>query len=132
MKRVRVFSACLLALSLAACSSGTNRKDAIETKVEALLEQMTLQEKIGQMNQVNPNGNLEEMIAIVKEGKVGSFLNVIDADVVNKVQKAAVKESRLGIPVLMRRPSTRKWWRMMHAWQPLKPRLTASVGHSPR
>ena len=103
MKRACVFSACLLALSLAACSSGTNRKDAIETKVEALLGQMTLQEKIGQMNQVNSNGNQEEMIAMVKEGKVGSFLNVIDADVVNKVQEAAVKESRLGIPVLMSR-----------------------------
>ena len=103
MKHVRVFSACLLALSLAACSSGTNGKDAIETKVEALLGQMTLQEKIGQMNQVNSNGNQEEMIAMVKEGKVGSFLNVIDADVADKVQEAAVKESRLGIPVLMSR-----------------------------
>ena len=75
MKRVRVFSVCLLALSLAACSSGTNGKDAIETKVEALLGQMTLQEKIGQMNQVNSNGNQEEMIAMVKEGKQAATFN---------------------------------------------------------
>ena len=64
---------------------------------------MTLQEKIGQMNQLSPYGSEEEMYALVKEGKVGSFLNIVDAEVANKIQKTAVEQSRLGIPVLMAR-----------------------------
>ena len=43
------------------------------------------------------------MYALVKEGKVGSFLNIVDAEVANKIQKTAVEQSRLGIPVLMAR-----------------------------
>lgn len=78
-------------------------KDEIEKKVENLLGKMTLQEKIGQMNQLSPFGNDEEMYALVKEGKVGSFLNIVDAEVANKVQKTAIEQSRLGIPVLMAR-----------------------------
>lgn len=78
-------------------------KDEIEKKVENLLGKMTLQEKIGQMNQLSPYGSEEEMYALVKEGKVGSFLNIVDAEVANKIQKTAVEQSRLGIPVLMAR-----------------------------
>lgn len=78
-------------------------KDEIEKKVESLLGKMTLQEKIGQMNQLSPYGSEEEMYALVKEGKVGSFLNIVDAEVANKIQKTAVEQSRLGIPVLMAR-----------------------------
>ncbi len=102
MKHWNVFSACLLALPFLACSPQGD-KDDVEAKVEALLEQMTLQEKIGQMNQLSPSGSIDEMAGLVKEGKVGSFLNVIDPVMVNKVQEIAVKESRLGIPVLMSR-----------------------------
>lgn len=78
-------------------------KDEIEKKVENLLGKMTLQEKIGQMNQLSPYGSEEEMYALVKEGKVGSFLNIVNAEVANKIQKTAVEQSRLGIPVLMAR-----------------------------
>lgn len=78
-------------------------KDEIEKKVENLLGEMTLQEKIGQMNQLSPYGSEEEMYTLVKEGKVGSFLNIVDAEVANKIQKTAVEQSRLGIPVLMAR-----------------------------
>lgn len=102
MKHWNVFSACLLALPFLACSPQGNQDD-VEAKVEALLEQMTLQEKIGQMNQVSPGRNIDEIAGLIKEGKVGSFLNVIDPVMVNKVQEIAVKESRLGIPVLMSR-----------------------------
>lgn len=65
---------------------------------------MTLQEKIGQMNQLSPFDGIDEaMTSLIKERKVGSFLNLTDPAVVNKAQEIAVKESRLGIPILMSR-----------------------------
>lgn len=103
MRKTRLFFGCLSVLFLYSCSVQEKKADLIENKVEALLGKMTLQEKIGQMNQVSPYGSAEEMCALVKEGKVGSFLNVVDPEVANKVQKVAVEESRLGIPVLMSR-----------------------------
>ena len=64
---------------------------------------MTLQEKIGQMNQLSPFGGLEEMAGLIREGNVGSLLNLTDPELVNKAQRIAVEESRLGIPLLMSR-----------------------------
>lgn len=101
MKRFKILSACLLALPFFSCSE-VKTEDSVEAKVEELLARMTLQEKIGQMNQLSP-GSADEVAALVKEGKVGSMLNVIDPEQVNKIQNIAVKESRLGIPVLMSR-----------------------------
>lgn len=101
MRHVKTICACLLSLSLCSCAQGGG--DDTEARVENLLKQMTLQEKIGQMNQLSPNGDMDEILALVKEGKVGSFLNVAGAERVNKIQETAVKESRLGIPILMSR-----------------------------
>lgn len=67
-------------------------------QVEALLGQMTLAEKIGQLNQLS--GANDEALAAVKAGKLGSFLNVTGVDAVNALQKAAVEDSRLKIPLI--------------------------------
>lgn len=101
MKQFKILSVCLLALPFFSCSD-VKTDDGLETKVEELLARMTLQEKIGQMNQLSP-GNADEVAALVKEGKVGSILNVTDPEQVNKIQDIAVKKSRLGIPILMSR-----------------------------
>ena len=66
---------------------------------------MTLAEKIGQMNQVHagegvPAGPLREEI---RAGGIGAVLNVVGADAVNALQRVAVEESRLGIPLLFGR-----------------------------
>lgn len=92
-------------LSLAACTQAPNGKgdDATEQKIESLLSKMTLEEKIGQMNQLSSSGNLEEMSGQVKNGEVGSILNEIDPARINALQRVAVEESRLGIPLLMAR-----------------------------
>lgn len=104
MKHLKLFSACLLLVSSISCTQVNKGKEGkIETEVEGLLGRMTLQEKIGQMNQLSPNGSVDEMAALIREGKVGSFLNLVDPELVNKVQEIAVKESRLGIPILMSR-----------------------------
>jgi len=82
----------------------------IDKKVDALLKRMTLEEKVGQMNQYNgfweitgpvPNeGNAKLKYDHLKKGLVGSVLNVKGVENVRKLQEIVVKESRLGIPLL--------------------------------
>jgi len=86
---------------------------ALERRIAALLGRMTLAEKIGQMNQLNAGdgvaaGPLREDI---RAGRVGAVLNVVDPDVVNALQRVAVQESRLGIPLLAGRD-------VIHAFAP--------------
>jgi len=59
---------------------------------------MTLEEKIGQMCQYS--GITSEYERIIRKGEIGSLLNVIGVEEVNRVQRIAVEESRLGIPIL--------------------------------
>ena len=102
LKYKNLLSICVAALFLGACTSQVETND-IEQKVENLLEKMTLQEKIGQMNQLSPSGNVEEMAGLIRQGKVGSYLNFSDPQKVNEIQRIAVEESRLGIPILISR-----------------------------
>jgi beta-glucosidase len=91
------------------CSPKTNdknssQKDAeIDKKISELISKMTLEEKIGQMNQVSDFGFNDTLVKIVKAGNVGSMLNIVNPEIVNKIQKIAVEESRLGIPILFAR-----------------------------
>jgi beta-glucosidase len=77
----------------------------IEDRVQALLGQMTLAEKIGQMCQRNASeGYAPDYLADgLRAGRIGSVLNTVDVDVVNELQRIAVEESRLGIPLLVGR-----------------------------
>lgn len=92
----------VMCLVLSCSSRVSTTGDRIEERVDSLLSLMTLDEKLGQMNQVSP-GDFEALAAQVRQGEVGSILNYVDADLVNKVQKVAVEESRLGIPLLVAR-----------------------------
>ena len=85
-------------MMLASCS--TEPKSDIDRKVDELLSQMTLREKVGQMNQLSGGAWLVDQAA---KGEVGSILNCVDPAEINAVQKAAVEESRLGIPILVSR-----------------------------
>lgn len=104
MKTFNILSIGLL-LSLASCTQvpGGKGDSAIEQKIEVLLSKMTLEEKLGQMNQISSYGNIEDMSGLIKKGEVGSILNEVDPVRVNALQRVAVEESRLGIPVLMAR-----------------------------
>lgn len=75
----------------------------IEKRIDKLLSQMTLQEKIGQMNQISAGGSVEPFADAVRNGQVGSILNETDPGRVNELQRIAVEESRLGIPILIAR-----------------------------
>ncbi|OUS29871.1 glycosyl hydrolase [Thalassotalea sp. 42_200_T64] len=73
--------------------------------VSQLLAQMSLEEKIGQMSQLAGHEGWipEHLIHALQAGKVGSVLNEVDLRTVNELQRIAVEESRLGIPLLIGR-----------------------------
>ena len=79
------------------------RKSAEDQFIDDLLSRMTLEEKIGQMNQLDPAWDTEEKEALIREGKVGSIFNIIGAKEVNHLQRMAVEETRLGIPLIAAR-----------------------------
>ena len=85
--------------ALVSCQS----KDPVEQRIDDLLAQMTLAEKIGQMNQLDPSWSAEEKEAQIREGLVGSIFNIVDPKEVNRLQRMAVEETRLGIPLLVAR-----------------------------
>ena len=73
--------------------------------VSSLIAQMDLAEKIGQMCQIDVAGEAlsEELKARLFAGEVGSVINQVDVALVNEIQRIAVEESRLGIPLLIGR-----------------------------
>ncbi len=87
----------LLAMTGALAAPQPLSNQQIEHRVDALLRQMTLQEKIGQLSQYN--GDTAEAATQAKEGRVGSLMNVTGAERTNQLQRAAL-QSRLKIPVL--------------------------------
>jgi len=80
------------------------KKTNIESQVNNLLSKMTLDEKIGQMSQIDPGSrSIKQLADLVREGKYGSFLNVFGVDNINALQKTAMQESRLKIPLIIGR-----------------------------
>lgn len=77
--------------------------DDTESRIDSLLSQMTLQEKIGQLNQLSGYGYHPAMIGAVRGGAVGSILNEVNPEVVNALQREAVENSRLHIPLIFAR-----------------------------
>lgn len=95
----------LITIMSASVASPLQNATAIEQRVSALLAQMTLAEKIGQMNQVNASDDdiSDSVRQAIEAGQVGSVLNQVHVDAVNELQRIAVQESRLGIPLLVGR-----------------------------
>src|SRR5580658_8024615 len=78
----------------------------LNARVEALLKQMTLEEKIGQTVQYSagfatgPAGSKLSYAELIQRGEVGSLLNVTGAEQTNRLQHIAMEKSRLHIPLL--------------------------------
>ncbi|OOG74095.1 beta-glucosidase BglX [Flavobacterium sp. A45] len=99
-------------LVVGAVQAQVNSKNAIslDKKVETLLKKMTLEEKVGQLNQYNgfwdvtgptpKEGLAAKKYEDLKKGLVGSMLNVKGVKDVRALQKIAVEQTRLGIPLL--------------------------------
>jgi len=98
---IKRFLLLLVALSLPAAASP--QQADVERRVEALLARMTLEEKLGQLQQLDgeANGNYRpEHLDLVRKGLLGSTLNVRGARRVNELQRIAVEQSRLKIPLI--------------------------------
>jgi beta-glucosidase len=87
-----------------------SKESILDTKVDSVLQLMTLEEKIGQLNQYNgfyeitgptpKEGQAVKKYDDLKKGLVGSMLNVRGVKDVRTLQKIAVEQTRLGIPLL--------------------------------
>ncbi|MFD1603784.1 glycoside hydrolase family 3 N-terminal domain-containing protein [Flavobacterium artemisiae] len=100
MKKVTTFALLMMTIFASA------QQETIDQKVNALLKKMTIEEKIGQLNQytgdnqatgpitINPNKQNE-----IKQGLIGSMLNIIGTKYTRQYQELAM-QSRLKIPLL--------------------------------
>ncbi len=107
---IGLFSIVTMSTINAQDKSYLDKNKPTEERINLLLKQMTLEEKVGQMNQYNgfwevtgpapKGGNAELKYKHLREGWVGSMLSVSGVQKVKAVQKIVVEESRLGIPLI--------------------------------
>ncbi|HEY7772861.1 MAG TPA: beta-glucosidase BglX [Marinagarivorans sp.] len=117
MKIKTFLSGCVLGLGalslgspLALANSPVNSQTTKTQRdsVEQLLKSMTLQQKIGQLQQshieVSKVADIPDAVKqSIRSGKVGSFLNANSLEVANELQRIAVEESPNGVPLLLAR-----------------------------
>lgn len=89
------------------CLSAGVGAQTMDAFIDSLMARMTLSEKLGQMNQLSV-GDVQtgtplraETSRLIREGKAGALLNIKGAEKILEVQRMAVEESRLGIPLLV-------------------------------
>src|SRR5215472_3787618 len=94
-----------IALIAMLCFAATGQRPpaSVEDRVNALLAKMTLAEKLGQLQQLDGEGDgnfRPELLDLTRRGLLGSTLGVRGAPHANRLQRIAVEESRLKIPLL--------------------------------
>lgn len=92
-------------MSVTTLEKQNNNRLTTAQKVENLVNKMHLHEKIGQMSQFSGHdGHLSHhLVENIRAGNVGSVLNEVKLETVNELQRIAIEESRLGIPLLIGR-----------------------------
>ena len=117
MKIINAFSFLIAATVVISCSqkimlpqAAFIPKNLLDSRVDSIMKLMTLEEKIGQLNQYNgfweitgptpKEGQAAKKYEDLKKGLVGSMLNVRGVKDVKALQKIAVEQTRLGIPLL--------------------------------
>lgn len=107
---MKKFSILLLFVALVASATAQTtheEKEAIKF-ADKLIKKMTLREKLGQLEQfvtydgavTGPEGVKRDIESSIRNGEVGSFLSIRNRDEALRLQKMAVEESRLGIPLI--------------------------------
>jgi beta-glucosidase len=95
---------CALAMLVPSATAQTMSPDEAHRRAEVLLKKMTVEEKVGQLNQSSgvmmPMLGSEKPDALIAQGGVGSILWLIDVKEINRLQHIAVEKSRLHIPIL--------------------------------
>ncbi len=95
------FALCVAPYALSQASSGTPPDDAtVRQRANALLKQMTLDEKIGQLSQLFDFRKEQATDDAVAKGQLGSLLFVTDPAEINRLQHLAVDQTRLHIPLI--------------------------------
>src|SRR5437870_4530261 len=102
---MRPHSGFLTTLPAALAVLGAGPASALHSRadqnIDSLLARMTLEEKLGQLNQLSvDNQPSAEQLELVRKGLVGSFLNLTGAAATRDAQHIAVTESRLRIPLI--------------------------------
>ena len=100
-KALTVVASCVFALA------ATAQDAKMDKFVSDLMSRMTLQEKIGQLN-LQVAGDITtgqaqdtQVAGLIKEGKMGGVFNLKGVEKIKALQKIAVEQSRLGIPLLV-------------------------------
>ena len=102
----RKISICALALSSAPLTFAQTSSNAppddhvVQQRIDALLKEMTLDEKIGQLSQLFDFGKVQPIEDAVVNARVGSLLFVTDPVEINRFQHLAVEQTRLHIPLI--------------------------------
>ncbi|TLX72772.1 glycosyl hydrolase [Labilibacter sediminis] len=105
MKTINFNTLLFITVIICSCSKPIN---TIDTRIDNLINQMTIEEKIGQTalrgTSSRVKGGLsEDLKEAVRNGEIGAILNVMDVRYVKELQQIAVEESRLGIPLIFAR-----------------------------
>ena len=99
----RLFFISALCLALVSCSGPKSEMDRF---IDDLMGKMTVEEKIGQLNLpvagdiVTGQAKSSNVSERIRKGEVGGLFNLKGAEKIREVQRIAVEESRLGIPIL--------------------------------
>lgn len=94
----------LLLLSSVVCAQSSNKE--MDAFIDDLMSKMTLTEKIGQLNLpvtgeiVTGQAKSSNVAERIRRGEVGGLFNLKGVERIREVQKQAVEDSRLGIPLL--------------------------------
>src|SRR5205809_7534834 len=103
------------ALTLLGAGPASAQRSGADQKIDSLLARMTLEEKLGQLNQLSvDNQPNAEQLDLVRKGLVGSFLNLTGAAATRDAQHVAVTESRLHIPLIFGHA-------VIHGYRPIFP-----------
>ena len=107
MKRFLVFLPAAVLLLFGSCARKTATRDDLSfPKVDSLMKVMTLDEKVGQLVLFTSDWGVtgptmrEGYLNDIKAGRCGALLNAYTADFTREIQRVAVEETRLGIPIL--------------------------------
>jgi len=117
MSRLHIVFVLLFTCSVGAIAQQLSDPE-IESRVNTLLKQMTIEEKAGQLTQFA--GASPQTMDLIKQGKVGSLLGVLGAQQANEVQRAAL-QSRLKIPLIL-------GYDVIHGYRTVFPVPLASAG----
>lgn len=93
----------LISLLLMACPLFAFAQKTVDERVEEILDGMTIEDKIGQLNQMDGRRDIEKIKTEIRQGTLSSIMNIVDPAVTDELQRIAVEESPSRIPILFAR-----------------------------